>query len=858
VTVPFAERRLQLLAAVRAAGPDRLGFEPGRLRFSLGTSLGELRIPVQVTPEARSIVQGAVLELALMLAAQHSRLVPPEELERLLLTEGRANLPAAADTLGPSGGGADLQAAAQLGALAHPALTGGVVCAWMGPGGRGRSLTALVIGVLRQALAEMDASPTGEETPLLVLLALFEELTLADAGLLEALPRSPVDRHLHAAALLGLWGAARTGLARAWREAGRSAVDPLWVKLDAALSPGALLSGRVPALGGTTLYGCDLAPALVRADDLAASLAREDADAVLRELDAGLAADDELSRRCEDAAAVARVRGALREVVVAAEAAGRGARAVELRALHAAPGALGVACQDERLRADLLARIEGLGALPGASGKALELLRRALLAWAGQGGPAAVGLGRSAARGEYARALLAFAADLALEALLAPARRALSARSGTEAEGGVEAEWEAGRLYRISAKPGPILQTTVQHPLGHLFADVKDFTRRTGLLGPAAMAEFLRTDFYQPILVAAKSFFTGMRHLADKGGISVNNLLGDAISFSGDLEALLELAVEIQRLLAGYGQRLARELGSEAVARQLAAIQARYDAEIARSEEAAAAARAAGNPAGAERLVEESSELREERARALARVRGEGLEAGVFLSFGPAPVTVLIDDEVFGPNRVAIADKINESARGTARVASARLRADAALLAERRARGAPALAHAWRVFVDAPFTIGIPPGAEEAALSAVREGDLAAGLRALGPPVRDALLLAARSEGGEGEIYNGGAALSEEALTAFLHAVKEKRQLRRVVLEPSDIPPALAARFWYGAGPVELVATFDAAGAPGELFRRAGEAAFKGLGTVVVWELAASEGGAAELFRHFAPSWLGG
>ena len=413
----------------------------------------------------------------------------------------------------------------------------------MGPGGRGRSLTALFIGVLRQALAEMDASPVGEETPLLVLLALFEELALADTGLLEALPRSPVDRHLHAAALLGMWGAARTGLARAWREAGQSAAEPLWVKLEAALSPGALLSGRVPALGGTTLYGCDLAPALARAEALSANLAREDAGAVLRDLDAGLAADDELSRRCEEAAAVGRIRGALREVVVAAEAAGRGARALELRVLNATPGALGLASRTSACGADLLARIEGLGTLLGAPGTSVELLRRGLAAWAGQGGPAAVGLGRSAARSEYARALLAFAADLALEALLTPARRALSPRSGSEVEGGIEAEWEAGRLYRISAAPGPILQTTVQRPLGHLFADVKDFTRRTGLLGPAAMAEFLRTEFYQPILVAAKSFFTGMRHLADRGGIAVNNLLGDAISVSGDVEALLELAI---------------------------------------------------------------------------------------------------------------------------------------------------------------------------------------------------------------------------------------------------------------------------------------------------------------------------
>ena len=36
--------------------------------------------------------------------------------------------------------------------------------------------------------------------------------------------------------------------------------------------------------------------------------------------------------------------------------------------------------------------------------------------------------------------------------------------------------------------------------------------------------------------------------------------------------------------------------------------------------------------------------------------RGEGLEAGIFISFGASPLVVVIDDELFGPNRVAIAE----------------------------------------------------------------------------------------------------------------------------------------------------------------------------------------------------------
>jgi thimet oligopeptidase len=81
---------------------------------------------------------------------------------------------------------------------------------------------------------------------------------------------------------------------------------------------------------------------------------------------------------------------------------------------------------------------------------------------------------------------------------------------------------------------------------------------------------------------------------------------------------------------------------------------------------------------------------------------------------------------------------------------------------------------------------------------------------------------------------------------------------RREVLEPGDVPAELAGRWFYGEGPLELVATFAADGSPRELFRRAGEAELKGLGVVTVWELAGDCGGAAELFRHFASRWLGG
>ena len=856
-----AARRLEIMAAARAAGGTLVRFDPARLRFSLGTSLGDVRIPVYVAHDAAAIVSAAATELGMLLATHHQHFVPADDLDRVYVSEGYASLPAAAPTLGPSGGGVDLRAAAALGATAHPALTGGIVCAWMGPGGRGRSLTALFIQALQQALAEGEASPQGEETAVIVAMALAGELVQADARVREVMPAPPIDRYLRSATGLGLWVAASTGLARAWRDAGRPAGDPLLVKLEAALSPWLLLGGGVASLGGATLYGCELTAAVPRGEEMVARLAQgADPHAVVADLSHSVAADEDLSRRAELAVAVAKVREMLREALVQAEAAGRGGGMAQLREVCSAPGALASACGEDGARLQLAERLEAAALVGGKAGPALEDVARALRALRRKEPASCLGLTRQAACGEYALAAGALACDAALERLLGRARRALVARTGAEAEGGVEAEWEQGRLYRVSARPGSILKPAEQRPLGHLFADVKDFTRRTGLLGPAAMAEFLRTEFYRPILDAAKSFFAGMPHLADRGGMALNNLVGDALSFSGDIEALVALAAEIRRLLVAYQARLAREVSSDAVARQLAALSARYEAELDRAARALLQARASGASAWRLRQLEESEvRLHGERDRALARARGGGIEAGVFLSFGQAPVTVLIDDDVFGHNRVAIAEKINESARGTARAASARARADAALAAERASRGNPDLQHAWSVFVGPPLSIAVPPETERAAVSSASAGDLPTALRLLTASIRHSLERAASGAARDepGDIYNSGVALSEEALASFLDAVKESRHLRRIDVEQEEIPEVLRARWFYGASPLELVIAFLPDGRPAELFRRAGLASFKGLGDVPVWELAADTGGPAELLWYFAARWFG-
>ena len=869
VPSPIAARRLEVFSAARA-DPAFLRLAPGKVRFSLGTSLADFAVPVELAADARDIVRGAAAEAALLLSAVHRAFVPSDDVDRLILRDEYAQLPPVPQQLGPAGGGPDLRAAAQLAPAIHPALTGGLVGAWMGKGGRGRSLVALWIELLRRAFTEMAASRGREETPLLVVLALGVETAAAERHVRDVVPGPPLDRPFRTAAMAALWLAARTGLARAWREAGRSVDDPLLAKLEAALAPGPLLGGRAGVqAGGATLYGCELSAGLPGGDELAQRLAGgADADEAIAAVARALAADDELARRAEQAVALARLRELLGAAVAAAEAVGADAGLAAVRTLFSAPGALAGAVQDEPGRKALAQRL----AEPAPGGDAGDLLDRAarvLKLWKPREPAAAGGLARDAARSEYAVAAAAFLCDGALDRLAQGARRVLTFRTGREAEGGAEGEWEAGRLYRMSARPGELLRAAADRPVGHLFADVKDFTRRTALLGQASMAEFLRREFYLPIVTAAKEHFTGMQHLADRGGVSLNNLLGDAVSFTGRVDAMVSLAQAIRVRFAAYAARLERELSTEAVGLQLAAIEAQHApllaaARGARAEaEAALAREPAGSPrhpalAGhAARARAEAARLEAERERALGRARGELLEAGLFVSHGAAPLVVVIEDEVFGRNRVAIADKINESARGTARAPAARAHADAALARERTRTGNPALAHAWSVFIGQPLSLPVPPELEDQVVALWRAGDAQGAMRALSAPVRDGLAAAVARGDAErpGDIYNSGAALSEDALMAFLAEVEGARVVRRLELAPEGIPEQLRARWFYGEGPQSLVACFHPDGRLAELFRRVGPAAFKGLGGVVVWELCAEDAGPGALAAALGAGW---
>ena len=436
------------------------------------------------------------------------------------------------------------------------------------------------------------------------------------------------------------------------------------------------------------------------------------------------------------------------------------------------------------------------------------------------------------------------AVDLQLERALLKVQGQLQARSGSEREGGIQEEYDRGRLYLL-APTGPILNKRGHTPqMGHLFCDVKDFTRRTAVLKEAVVADFLHREFYTPILTAAARHYRGASHLGDRGGIYLNNLLGDAVSFSGDVASLVELAHDIRRALQSYARRLDGEASNEVLARSIAAIEARH---VERR-----------STATSER---DRTRLDAERDAELSLARGEKLEAGIFVSFGAAPEVATFEDAIFGAIKVAIAEKINESARGTARNGAVRARVDALVTQARGARSSEDVTCPLAVHVGTPLSIPVAPAEEADVRACLSRGERRVAEGILLESVRRLIDKLDPNGDQGGDIYNGGVALSDEALQAYVEARgKDLLFLRRDLAIPA-LHASLQQRFVFPLPPLAMVAGVShTTGGLDELFIYVGRAIFKGLESsagLAIWELVPPQGALFPLVaQHHVAAWL--
>ncbi len=888
----YAEDRLRIWRRVRQeAGGVSLAefFRPAasELRFRLGTSLADLRIPFRVGAEVRGTFARASLSAYLLAGHRHKASLSPTEYDRLVVTDGfdpNALRPLSFST--PSAVSAEHTRRAFTRATeSHAGLDAGTLASFLGTGAAGRSLAALCHGLLAKAREEGRRSETAE--PTVYLLALMLRTVLENAFQLtrEGPIGEPAARFVRSimSCMLSeaMWLAIReAGLLReANLQPGATPptqTDPR--DAHACLRAAAAL-GLIPCLGprpafsgsGLTAYGVSFEAPPPRVEEAMSRLANtDDPELVARDMAAAFLKDSDQQRKMERAGSLALLREKLRELA---------------RLLDTVRGS-SFSVPGESSVDRLLVGRETLERLFASEARRKELVRSArdamrdaghpgirerleLLAYAAreyrEDDPAAW-LGPADARLRSARAVTAMAADLAMERAIAATGQTLLERTGTETEAGGAAEYESGRLYDVSAENRPLLRRRIRaQQVGHLFCDLKDFTRRTTFLKESVITDFLQREFYTPMLALASGIDPGSRAPVMSTGISLNNLLGDAASFSGDIGALVKLARDIRAAFRAYDKRLAAEASQEAVAARVSELENRYRARkdaLERNARELMARAPHAEPALASAMLMRAQHARAELARldALftsekALAVGEKIESGIFISFGTAPEVARFEDPVFGAVKVAIAEKINESARGTARNAAVRERVEALRQRASRAAGRQ-LELPFSVLVDTPNTIPIPAAEALAVADLIAQGQRDEADARLFAFVRQALEHPVE----KGDIFNGGVACSEEALNAYL----EVRSADSIIL-PREMPVAalhesIRERFFFPRDPFRAVAVFSQAKVLQDLFVFQGRALFRGFegtGGLGVYEMVDRASPlVAAVVQHHVPGWL--
>jgi hypothetical protein len=881
--VGYAEERLDLFTRLRQLLPgrsltDTLRLDGRALRFHLGTSLADLRVPVHVEPAVGEALRAAVRDLFFLLCVRHRTALRPDEYDRLILLDGFD--PRAARLIAfvaPAGVKSENVRNAFLEAPElHPSLDSALMASWIASGRPGRVLVGALNAVLKRAQHEAAAQEPPEPTPYLALQAL-RSLAQGSLDTLKDLPVSgPVGRALNGAVAAGLLVAMRL----ASREAGIPAAA-CGLQCEAASSPLPWLGGLKMLWGsGLQTYGLPFAEAPGQlAQHVHKLLQGGTSESIARDAAAELNSAKDGARKAARQVALGRLRGELLQLLRLVEV-GRAPTlsldGVTLAQLFSAPVALERVLGTPALRKELLTRAKSAakGATNDGARKLLESIAIAAKEWKDEdpGGY----ISTDAVVKTWSTAVAALATDGALDRALEQAELQLVHRLGNESQGGIETQHEAGKLYLVSLEEKPVLMGRARaQQMGHLFCDMKDFTKRTAFLKETVVADFLSREFYGPILTAAARHAQGAAHLADKGGIYLNNLLGDAVSFSGDIVGLLELSDEIRRALGSYARRLDSEGTRDSVTKTIVSIEEKFRA---RKEELAAGIKSAKDalrrgtldplsgeePSYRLRALEgEVRKLEDERETEISLASGEKLEAGIFVSFGAAPEVATFDDPVFGQIKVSIGEKINESARGTARNGGVRARVDALLASARERLGRPTLLCPLSVAVSQPLSMPVPADVELAVRRSVAQGDLEGAETVLNGAVRDfvAGLVSQEVFEDRGDIYNGGAALSEEALKAYVQARGGERIFMRRDVAVEALHPELRERFIFPMSSLRLLlAVSPSTQALVQLFVFVGRALFKGFekqGGLGVYEMVAREHPFfALLAQHHLEGWL--
>ncbi|MBI5599225.1 MAG: hypothetical protein HY890_05740 [Deltaproteobacteria bacterium] len=872
--------------------------DPSAIRFRHGEDLLELKIPYHLGAEDEAIIGKAVYGLGILLKRRFE--------------EGSSDIPHdinvgtarplkdktfKTDTLLSGTVEREIAAAALHTA---PFMDGAILSNWLGPDGHGRGFIQWFQAIMEKTMKEEAANEKREKTSYLALLAIINSIRKKKDGLkklrVKGLSYDKADVSTAFVLNAAVRGSLAALLARL-KESGAQYYSPVGgAVLTSAVSPGAFLS--IPA----NLLATSLNPYGIGQELYDSLLPR------VPDLDGVTGSEGLIS------ALAAGVEG--EKAVV--EAANLQYNLLEFRRLALgylmefdAPGVMGhkllydLYCEDRLLRnlfgappneamiekvkramndvragfsKDLkrVASIDGINDFLSGFEKRSSQVRD----WFKK----SVREGEKGAVSGVFEGFLACWFDSRVEGFTRPMRMRLVDRREAYGQERLVSEYRVGRLYRFSVDSRPVLSMLAVEEEGQLFVDMKDFSRRTLKVKEIAMAEFMKENFYGPILDAAARYESEAGLLETEGGIRLQSLPGDAAIFSGGVARLISLAFDIRRVIRQYREKLLARLLPEKGELLPEEITARFKEkkdEI-RKKKAELEARLKQGDEGAgaalNSLIEKSDRLDDVYRSEIEAAVVRELEAGLFISYGAKAECVAVDGGHGGGGlTVAIGGKINEAARGTARNARMRARLEILLEKERIRRNNPRLRYPFDVYVGMIHAVRIPPDFDGRIEAPAARKDMATGA----PYAKAIATWVARecyndfkrlSEGAEFstlraiertvDIYNRGQAISEEALRAYMRETKGEKFFFKKTVVASALDRSIQENFFLASDTLEFWFCHEAEkGAEFvEAFRRAGEVTFRGFesaGPTVVYEIINTDG---EFFKaletHHVREWL--
>lgn len=422
-------------------------------------------------------------------------------------------------------------------------------------------------------------------------------------------------------------------------------------------------------------------------------------------------------------------------------------------------------------------------------------------------------------------------------------------------------EYNRGRLYRFSIDKRPILPTLTVDMEGQLFVDMKDFTKKTFKVKEITMAEFMKENFYEPIVDAACKYKVGSGMLADETGIRLNNLPGDAAVFSGGVRNLVALACDIDGFIGEYCEKLKKrlppvkdELVIEDTHKKFAIKKVELDAK----KKQVAAAAVKGDKDAEKKLAiinEEIHRLDNKYRSDLEAVITSEMEAGLFITYGVKAEILTIEEreEFTKPIRVAIGEKINEAARGTSRNSMVRAKLEVFLEKERLNRGIKTLEYPFKVYIDTIYSMRMPPEFDEAITAILAHGK-AQDPRAIATMVATECfvdlkkLISGRSLASlrlltsSSDIYNRGVGITWEALSAYIKEARGTKLFFKKVVVPAELDESITQKYVFPMDELVFVCSHESREGleTVEIFVKIGEVIFKGFESkspTVVYEM---------------------